>query len=268
MTGWHSIERGTGRPLILLHGGGASARSWLPVLDRLGAERHAIALDFPGFGETPDPEVEITIDWVLDELTEELRRREIPTPVDIVGNSMGGLFALEFAKRGLARSVVALAPVTLWRSTMPLPLRAQFQLGMALAPVTRTPVRRILDKPAVRRALLSIPFAHPEHMTGAEAIAFMQDLDRSRPTLHIALNIAKSIRFQGGNAITCPITVAFGTRDHMLPPSTSQVHDELPAQTRWLTLPDCGHMPMWDNPALIAETILTGTESDRLAQTG
>ncbi|MEU7216987.1 alpha/beta fold hydrolase [Nocardia iowensis] len=93
MTGWNRIERGAGRPLVLLHGGGASARCWLPVLDRLSTHRRVIALDFPSFGRTPapTPDIHLDINWIVDELAVELRRLGIDGPVDPAGNSMGGL---------------------------------------------------------------------------------------------------------------------------------------------------------------------------------
>ena len=41
-------RRGSGEPLVLIHGLGGSRRIWDPVLDRLAAERDVIAVDMPG----------------------------------------------------------------------------------------------------------------------------------------------------------------------------------------------------------------------------
>ncbi|MFI6173244.1 alpha/beta fold hydrolase [Nocardia sp. NPDC051052] len=265
MTEWNRIERGEGRPLVLLHGGGASARCWLPVLDRLSAQRRVIALDFPGFGQTPapGPDVHVSMDWIVDGLAAELPRLGINGPVDLVGNSMGGLIGLEATKRGLASSFVGLAPVALWHKQMPLALRAQFQVGLAAALLTRTAARSVVGK--TRSVGLWFPVGHPDRMTAVEAVDFVRDFDHSGPTLRRALKIAKKLRFEGGQGITVPVTIAFGTLDRMLPPSTSQVRDQLPAHTKWVTLPDCGHMPMWDNPELVANTILDGVSTTRSA---
>ncbi|MBF6182438.1 alpha/beta fold hydrolase [Nocardia otitidiscaviarum] len=54
------------------------------------------------------------------------------------------------------------------------------------------------------------------------------------------------------------MTVAFGTRDLMLPPGVSRRRDQLPARTRWVRLPGCGHVPMSDDSKLVAGTILDG----------
>ncbi len=44
---------GTGPPLVLLHALGTDRHMWDPVIERLAAERDVIALDMPGFGESP-----------------------------------------------------------------------------------------------------------------------------------------------------------------------------------------------------------------------
>lgn len=46
-------RRGSGRPLVLMHGWSLTWQSWLPVLDLLAAERDVIAIDLPGFGDSP-----------------------------------------------------------------------------------------------------------------------------------------------------------------------------------------------------------------------
>ncbi len=75
------IRRGSGKPLLLIHGIGGSWRSWQTILDGLAATREVIAVDLPGFGDpTPlDGEVSIrTPSWdtyaSLLEFAEEIRR--------------------------------------------------------------------------------------------------------------------------------------------------------------------------------------------------
>ena len=45
--------RGTGEPLLLVHGTGSSLRVWVPLVDRLAARRSVFAVDLPGFGASP-----------------------------------------------------------------------------------------------------------------------------------------------------------------------------------------------------------------------
>ncbi|QLY29886.1 alpha/beta fold hydrolase [Nocardia huaxiensis] len=270
MSEWNRIERGTGRPLLLLHGGGSSARAWLPVLDLLAAHRRVIALDFPGFGRTPPlaGDEPFSMDLAMRELAAELARLGIGTPVDMAGNSMGGWMAFEAAKRGMAASVVAIGPAGLWSPGMPRPTRLQFRLALASAWLVRTPARTLLRFPAARAAVLSVPVKYPRRLTTAEAIGIVDDLYRSTPTLRRALHVAFHTRFEGGQHISTPMTVAFGSHDHMVRPGDSRFLDQLPAQTRVVTLPGCGHMPMWDDPELVARTILDGIATPTVGEVG
>ncbi|MGH2987066.1 MAG: alpha/beta fold hydrolase, partial [Solirubrobacterales bacterium] len=44
---------GAGEPLVLIHGLGGTRRIWRPVIDRIAAEREVVAIDVPGFGDSP-----------------------------------------------------------------------------------------------------------------------------------------------------------------------------------------------------------------------
>jgi len=60
------IRRGTGKPLLLGHGLGGSWRSWLSILDPLAAARDVIAVDLPGFSDTPPLQGEVSIATLAD----------------------------------------------------------------------------------------------------------------------------------------------------------------------------------------------------------
>jgi pimeloyl-ACP methyl ester carboxylesterase len=53
-----------------------------------------------------------------------------------------------------------------------------------------------------------------------------------------------------------PVTIAWGERDRLVgPPKPAR----RPAGARFLILPDVGHTPTWDNPELVAQTLLDGS---------
>jgi nitronate monooxygenase len=256
---WHRIDSGSGQPLVLLHGGGSSSDSWRPVLDKLAAHRRVIALDMPGFGRTPaPPDIEYTVEWQVARLADELTRIGIDTPVDLVGNSMGGWLALEAAKLGLARSVVAIGPAGLWRHGMPLRMQTQFQLLLLGTWATRGTRRRMLRRPWLRRAALSLVVANPAHIPPEALIEIADTFDNSRSTLRPLLRTARRRGFRDGQSINVPVTIAYGTRERIVRPSNGQFRDQLPPNTCWIELPDCGHVPMSDNPDLITQTIFDG----------
>ena len=81
-------------PVLLLHGWGGSTQSWLPVWRDLQAQRRLINLDFPGFGQSPEP----SAPWTVGDYAELLLKflDEINEPrVDIVAHSFGGRVALK-----------------------------------------------------------------------------------------------------------------------------------------------------------------------------
>jgi len=268
-TEWHRIDRGTGRPLVLLHGGGSSSESWRPVLDILAEHRRVIAFDLPGFGRSPAPtDFEHSIDWLVSSLAEQLARCRIETPVDLVGNSMGGWIALEAAKRGLASSVVALGPAGLWRRGMPLLLQAHFKAMLLGAAASRGRARSVLRLPLVRRATMALVVGRPSRISSDDFLEAVTTLDRSRAVLEPLLRMSHRTGFRDGHDIDVPVTIAFGARERMLLAGSGQVRDHLPAHTRWLELPGCGHVPMSDDPELVARVVLDGTARGAVAARG
>ena len=55
------VELGEGEPLLLVHGLGGCWQSWLENIPHFARRRRVIALDLPGFGESPMPGWEISI---------------------------------------------------------------------------------------------------------------------------------------------------------------------------------------------------------------
>ena len=68
---------------------------------------------------------------------------------------------------------------------------------------------------------------------------------------------ALDYRFAGSP--TVPVTVAWGTQDRILRPHQAERARELLPQARHVPLPGCGHVPMSDDPDLVASLILQTT---------
>ena len=94
-----------------------SHAAWSAVTPYLRPTRRVIAFDTAGFGSTPPLPAGTppTVHNLVDGLDRSLREIGIEVPVDIAGNSLGGSMALEAARRGIARSVVAISPAGLWK---------------------------------------------------------------------------------------------------------------------------------------------------------
>jgi pimeloyl-ACP methyl ester carboxylesterase len=258
---WAYIERGDGRPLVLVHGIGCSWQSWTPVLGRLAGKRRVIAFDLPGFGATPalkDADGPPTPMRFAELLPAEVAALGVDE-FDYAGFSMGGWIGLELAKAGAARSVVALNPTGLWTHC---PGWTHWVLDRVYRTAINPPspaLDRWLEHAAGRTALMSAYYSRPWRLTPEFARESTAVLASSTDFERTLQGLAEN-RFTGGHAITIPLTVAFGTRDWIHPPVVARRRDELPDSVVWVSLPGCGHMAQADDPELVASVILSGTE--------
>ncbi|WP_119727979.1 alpha/beta fold hydrolase [Thermomonospora amylolytica] len=252
-------RRGEGPPLVLLHGIGHRWQAWAPVMDRLARERDVVAVDLPGFGASPPLPAgrPYTLDVVLEILAGFFDRLGLGRP-HIAGNSLGGLFSLEAADRGLVSSATVLSPAgfytrpeLVWATTV---LRAS-RLG------TRLPewlLGRLARDPRRRRAMFGMIYGHPDRLDLAELLAdgrALRDCAGFEPTIRAG----GSVRFAGSCA-GVPVTIAWGTRDRLLLPIQMMRAQQRLPEARFVWLPDCGHVPMGDDPELVARVLLEGSD--------
>ena len=111
-----TMEAGTGRPVLMLHGLGGTKISFLPTIAALAPEYRTIAMDAPGFGDSDKPfgsyDAAFMARWaiaLLDKLGIER--------ADVLGHSMGGRVALELGMRHPERvgSLMLMTPSMAWR---------------------------------------------------------------------------------------------------------------------------------------------------------
>ncbi len=247
-------REGDGPPLLLIHGTNSSRRVWDGIRPALVAQRDVIAVDLPGFGESPPGALEpagfaAALGALLDELG--VRRPAV------VGHSVGGWTALELAKRSSAGAVLALTPAGLWRRRSPRRTDAFLMLSWQLGRLAGPLAEPLLRTPAGRRAALRGLSADPAGVPAEVAIATARTARGSR---HFRAHFAatRSRRFTGGGAIDpgVPVRVVWGDRDGVALAGKSDAADELPAHAQVERWTRCGHMVMWDRPAETVEAIL------------
>lgn len=203
--------------------------------------------DFPGFGQSPPlrdrpptPQAFADeVEGVLDALGWHNAK--------IAGHSMGGWVALELAKRGRASAVVALAPAGLWRHESPRLTDLRLNVGLQLGKRFRRPAQRLLRYRLSRAIALRDASARPGDVPAELALSAARDTAEA-VGWPAHFRAARTLRFQGGQDISVPVTVAFGDRERIAIRKKSQHADELPRHTRWVSLPSCGHMVQWDAP--------------------
>lgn len=247
---------GSGDPLLLLHGIGHHRQAWDPVFDLLAAERDVIAIDLPGFGESPALPEGVsyglrTVVPTLGALCEELG---IERP-HVAGNSLGGLLALELGREKLVRSVTALSPAGFWTQAerrYAFATLTAMRRGSRLLPLPV--IERMSRSAAGRAALTSTIYARPGRRSPEAVVAETLAL-RDATGFDETLAAGIAVRFTD-DVPGVPVTVAWGTKDRLLLRRQGiRAKHTLPG-ARLVRLPGCGHVPMNDDPALVARVIL------------
>jgi pimeloyl-ACP methyl ester carboxylesterase len=255
----HYVRMGAGEPLLLLHGIGHRWQAWQPVLPELSAHHETIAIDLPGFGESPVPEAGMpgTMAESVARLGEFLSTIGVERP-HVAGYSLGGAMALELAAAGIARSATAFSPAGFFtaaeRRRAVLILRAM-RAGTFLPAAM---IRRTMRTPRLRALSLGPIVANPLALDAERAVGDAFAMRRGRgfgPTARAT----RRYRFEGVPAV--PVTVGWGSKDWILRPvQAERARSRLPDATH-VILPGCGHVPMSDNADLVTKLILDTTGS-------
>ena len=99
------IQYGSGSDIVLLHGWGQNIAMMKPIGDRLQKNHRITILDFPGFGESEEPKMALTVYDYCEILEELLKKLKVKKPV-IMGHSFGGRIAIIYASRNEVEKVV------------------------------------------------------------------------------------------------------------------------------------------------------------------
>lgn len=253
---------GSGEPLLLLHGFTGAWHHWRALFGDLVARYEVIAPTLAGHdgGRAFPLERPLNFAGSADLLEEHLEELGLGT-VHVVGNSMGGALALELAKRGRARSVVALAPAGGWTpGDGEAPRLARFfarQLRLTRASAPR--MAAIVRRPSMRRLVLRDIMRHGELVAPSEALELAQSALKCT-VAGMAIEALRGDRedlvLRDLDQIACPVLLASPKFDRVLPVArhAPRLKREIP-NVEAVVLAGCGHVPMWDDTQLVIRTI-------------
>ena len=254
----HCVRKGEGRKLLLVHGLGSSWRTWALILDSLAESREVLALDLPALGGSPSTPGADTFVGLVGAV-EKFLAATSPTPIDVVGVSMGARIVLELARRGSVRAAVALDPGGFWqgweRTFFATTIGASIRVVRALQPI----MRGMANNPLGRAALLAQLSAHPTGLPGELVLSEMRSFAATPTFDALVRDLADGAEQEGAASTAGPVTIGWGRKDRLcLPRQADRAAARFPsARLHWFE--DAGHYPHWDSPEETIRLILNNT---------
>ncbi len=258
----HSVRRGTGKPLLLIHGLGSTHHSWDLVLDGLAARREVIAVDLPGHGGSAPLPGEVSIGTLADAVTAFLRAEGL-LGIDAVGSSMGARLVLELVRRGgVLGAVVSLDPGGFWRGWEIDFFYHSVRLSAELVKHLQPVLPALTGNPVSRSLLLAQFSARPWRVPGRVALTELRTFAPSPTFAGLLRNLAYGEVQQGtlAGTVAAPLVIGWGRQDRVcLPRQAKRAVQAFPdAKLHWFD--GCGHFPQLDVPRQATQLILSVVE--------
>jgi pimeloyl-ACP methyl ester carboxylesterase len=248
------VDIGSGPVVVFLHGLAGCWQNWLENIPELARDHRVVALDLPGFGASPMPVKPISMpDYarMLDELFQTLG-------IDcatLVGSSMGGFVAAEFAIRYRAQvdRLCLASPAGLsmehMRNERNRGLRARIENYLFFGTYwAASKSDLVVRRERLRRALLLLLAAHPERLPSA--LIAEQAHGAGKPGFGDALDAMTGypLRDRLGE-IACPTLIVWGELDRLVPLRDAAEFEWLIPGARKVVYEDTGHLVMLERPA-------------------
>jgi pimeloyl-ACP methyl ester carboxylesterase len=246
------MREGSGEALLLLPGLGASTAVWGPVVELLAPEREVFAVDLPGFGAAPPlpPEVEPTAANLAAAVRDTCAELGVERP-HVAGNSLGGWVGLEMGRAGWAASVTALSPAGLWRAPLGPRRRDSRPWARRLRPLVSLALRTRRARETMLATFAARPARIPAEAGRKLVLGWIDSNGYDGANRAMRTHV-----FDPAGYPNLPVTLAWGELDRLVGPPRPE---RWPPGCRYVVLPGVGHTPMWDDPELIAETLLQGS---------
>jgi pimeloyl-ACP methyl ester carboxylesterase len=220
----HDAGNAQGPPLVLIHGLSSSHRCWERNLTALGQDHYLQLVELFPRGRRG---MRFDLSETARELVQALRAG--PTPVAVIGHSMGGLIALHLAAQApelIDRLVLAAAPVGK-------PSRSLLgQLGGVVMSGTRT------DLQSVSLVMGTLLAAGPMRMAAATHATLRADLAAEAATLPM------------------PTLLVWGDDDRLVPVEIGRRLAQLIPDAQLVAIPGAGHQAMWEAPDAFSAAVL------------
>lgn len=244
--GINFVHRGAGPPVLMIHGLAASLHDWDDLLPAVSATGFSVyAFDLLGHGESAKPKsmAAYTAENAFQHWVQWWEKEAPAQKTILVGHSLGGYMALEYALRFPERvSKLVLINPFYSLSQIPLPLRQILRYPIHNTYlIERTPYwlfRLLIDLTNLRWDHKGVSHTIPERVRVQTA----QDYKRAAPGIY---NLPRTIRDLTPDLlqrIHVPTLVLWGARDQTLIPRSFDALTRQIPQAKGIAFPHCGHV--------------------------
>lgn len=244
---------GSGEPVMLIHGIGHRRQAWARVPELLAETNDVITIDLPGNGDSR-PAADLhsygmrAIATQITQFASELGLERW----HVAGNSLGGYLSLELARRGAVASATALSPAGFWTPLelvwTGINLNQMWLSSHAPEPV----LRKVAADTRLRRLAMASLYVHGDRLSEDD---FVGDARNMRQSASFWRHYANALPLAWKDQPVVPTTVAWGDKDRLLLPRQAKRARKRMPQVEHVTLPNCGHCPMLDEPELVTQVI-------------
>ena len=240
------------RHILFIHGLGSSADRWLDIPDAISMYYHTMAVDLIGFGGSDKPtDVNYTIEQFSEfilEFMEKIGLSGDDKKITLVGHSLGGYIAVEFAIRnkGLIEKLVLIDSSGFLKG--PTPLLEQY-LNAAKYPSydsVRNVFEQLVSQPWKVMPVIINTFITRINSPGAKYP--FESAYQNSTTTQIDLSRLKSIE-------DIPTLIIWGKSDNLIPIEYSEPFKQVFKNYRVEMIEDAGHAPFAEKPAITCELL-------------
>jgi pimeloyl-ACP methyl ester carboxylesterase/predicted lipid carrier protein YhbT len=258
------LDAGSGPPVVVLHGLGATNASMLPTLVALASRHRVLAPDLPGFGDSEKPAASYDPAFFATWLAAFLDRVGVDR-AHLVGNSMGGRIAIELAlaSPSRVRTLSLLAPSMAFRRfrhAVPLVKFLSPEMGALPVPLLAPHIHhgvRLLFAQSSRLPSSWYDSAVDEFLrvfrTPRGRVAFFA----AARQIYLERPFGPTGFWSRLSGVTQPALFLWGDRDRMVPSGFARHVEETLPHARSVVLKDSGHLPQFEHPELTHELIST-----------
>ncbi len=258
------VELGEGEPIVFVHGISGCWQNWLENLPHFARGRRAIALDLPGFGASPMPS------WPIDmpaygRLLHDFCEKLGVEGATVVGNSMGGLVAVDACTAGPRRFdrlvlVSAAGIINTWS-----PEERAVATAWAwkhLGPHFASRGRQIVARPRARQLVFGPFMRYPARLRADLLLEQIEHGLRQAVGFGDALHaaIGHDIRERFGR-VEIPTLVVGGLSDRVIPVAAAVSYHRRIPHSRLEIFERTGHVPQLERPLrfnAVLEDFLSG----------